>query len=296
MSNSKPKLGLIGLGNMGGAMARNLLEADYRLHVYDLDTEAVADCVSKGGITTANTTDLVRQSDIVLTSLPSSSVFVGVAEESFISNAKPDQVFIDLGTTEGEDTRRIAQAIAEKGATLLDAPVSGGPAGATSGNLRIFVGGEKDIFNQCKPILDILGEPEHVVYCGASGSGQTVKGVNQLAMGLGTTAYLEAIAYGVRAGINPKAIHQAVGGSIGWRHDIAQITQRIQDERVETMVVKFPELPYFLAEANEQGITLPLTEALFEFLDQEPRRWRDNMNRPTVSFWHTLLNHEREQS
>lgn len=290
MTRNNSQLGFIGLGAMGGPMAINLLQAGYPLIGYDLDNAALARCVAAGARAAREPSQLVDQADIILTSLPSSAVFVSVAETTLLPHIRAGQILIDLGTTEGREIRRLAATFADKGATLIDAPLSGGEGGAKAGNLRIFVGGDEAVVNQCRPILEVIGDPERVVYCGQSGSGQTVKGVNQLAMGLGAAAYLEAVAYGVRVGVDPAAIEQAVGGETGWRNDIVNITKRIMADSAEGIVVKFPELPYFLNEANAQNIPLPLTTALFEFLDSEPRNWRDNMQRPTVSFWHTLLN------
>lgn len=294
MSQPSIQLGFIGLGTMGGPMASNLRQAGYRVIGYDLDANALNKRVGDGVAAASNPVEVVKQADVVLTSLPSSATYITVADEALLPNCRPKQIFIDLGTTEGQAIRRLATTFADRGAALIDAPVSGGPSGAQAGDLRIFVGGSEEIVAQCRPILEVLGDPKRVIYCGPSGAGQIVKGVNQLAMGLGAAAYLEAVAYGVRAGVDPAAIEQAVGGETGWRGELGKTAQRVQDGSAEAMVVKFPELPYFLHEAAEQDISLPLTKALFAFLDPEPRQWRDNMQRPTVSFWHTLLHrHEK---
>ena len=288
-----PTLGFIGLGAMGGQMARRLLGAEHRLVAFDIDAERLAACVGAGAWAAESAVDAVQRSQVVLTSLRSSAVFVEVAEESLVPNARPGQVFIDLGTTEAPETRRLAAALAARGATLLDAPVSGGPGGSQSGTLRIFVGGDEAAYRRCRPILEVLGDPERIVYCGPSGCGQVVKGVNQLAMGLGDAAYLEAIAFGVRAGADPEAIRQGVGGDEGWRAHFAALAKRVLDGTAETCWVKFPELPYFLAEAREKGFEPPLTRALYEFCRAAERSYRDNMGRPTVSFWHELMTRPR---
>ena len=224
-----------------------------------------------------------------MTSLRSSDVFCSVAEQHFIPNAREGHVFIDLGTTEIEKTRDIAMALDENGATLIDAPVSGGPHGSETGTLRIFVGGDAAVVEKCRPILEVLGEPKYVVYCGPSGAGQIVKGVNQLAMGLGAAAYMEAMAFGVCAGVDPTAIREAVGMGDGWRGEFDRIAKRIIDGGGEVLVVKYPELPYFLAAAEAAGFEIPLTEALYEFCRNENYEMFDNMNRPSRSFWRTLL-------
>lgn len=282
------KLGFIGLGVMGGPMARNLVLAGYPVTVFDLDPAQIDLLVADGAQAADSAAALAEAADILLTSLPSSAVFVQVAEETLLPAARPGQIIIDMGTTTGPETRRLAAAFADMGATLIDAPVSGGGRGAESGSLHIFVGGDEAAVQQCWPLLQVLGNPEHVVHCGPSGSGQVVKAVNQLAMGLVDAAYMEAIAFGVQAGVEPSIIAQAVGGPDGWRAHLKRLTRRVIDGSAEGIVTKFPELPYFLTEAEDRQMQAPLTRALFAFLDAGPRNWRDNMNRPTVSFWHEV--------
>ena len=282
-------IGFIGLGNMGGRMAKNLHDAGYPLIGYDIDAAKCEALAATGATAGKNTTEVVKGSDVIMTSLRSSDIFCSVAEQHFIPNAREGHVFVDLGTTEVEKTRELATALAEKGATLIDAPVSGGPHGSETGTLRIFVGGDVAVVEKYRPILEILGEPKYVVYCGSSGAGQIVKGVNQLAMGLADAAFMEAMAFGVCAGVDPTAIREAVGIGDGWRGHFDRIAKRIIDGEGKTLVVKYPELPYFLAAAEAAGFEIPLTEALYEFCRNENYEMFDNMNRPSRSFWRTLL-------
>ena len=283
-----PTLGFVGLGNMGSRMARNLLNAGYPLIGYDSVSEKREALVTAGALAANNAADVAKQSDVVLTSLRSSDVFVDIAENAFLPHARNGHIFIDMGTTEASETRRLAAAFAEKGATLIDAPVSGGPHGSETGTLRIFVGGEAAAVEKCRQLLEILGESQHVVYCGPRGAGQIVKGVNQVAMGLGAAAFMEAMAYGVRAGIEPTAIRQAIGMGDGWRGQFDSIAKQILDGKGNTLVVKYPELPYFLAEAAAAGFEMPLTQALYEFCQKGDYEMLDNMNRASRSFWHEL--------
>ena len=290
---SLPSIGFLGLGAMGGAMARVLLRAGYPLTVFDPRVERMEACVSAGATAAESAAEVVRHSDVILTSLRSSAVFVEVAERDLLPNAASGHVFLDMGTTEPAETRRLAIEFAKQGATLLDAPASGGPGGAESGTLHIFIGGDRVVADRCLPILEKLGDARRVVYCGPSGSGQVVKGVNQLAMGLGNAAFLEALAYGVRAGVDPGAISQAVGGPEGWRASFTSIATQVLEGTADTVYIKFPELPYFLGEARGQGFELPMTEAVYTFCDAGPRDWKDNMGRPTVSLWHVLVKSSR---
>ena len=289
MADTSCAVGLVGLGQMGSGMARCLRKAGYALTVYDLTPEKVEAVVAAGATAASSSREVVQRSEIVLTSLRSSAVFVEVAEADLLPAARAGQAFLDMGTTEACEIRRLAAAFAAQGAALLDCPVSGGPGGAEGGSLHIFVGGERGVYERCRAILEALGNPERIAWCGPSGCGQAVKGVNQLAMGLVAAAYLESIAFGVRAGADLDAIARGVGGEEGWRRQVADCARRVKEGTAEGVYVKFPELPYFLREAREQGFALPLTEALFGFLDPHPRDRRDNMLRPVVSFWEYLM-------
>ncbi len=283
-----PALGFLGLGSMGSGMARNLLKAGYRVLAFDKSPERLAAAVKEGATPAGDEDEVVAGADVILTSLPSSAVLVSIADGHFIPTARAGQVFIDLGTTEAPEVRRIARALAERGAALLDCPVSGGSAGADAGSLRIFVGGDRAVADRCRRILEVLGDPERVVYCGPSGSGQAVKAVNQLAMGLADAAYLEAVAFGVQAGVDPAAIVRAVGGPTGWRGYFASMAQRVAEGRGDDVLVKYPELPYFLREARERGFQTPLTRALCDYLREARCDWVDNMGRPRPSLWNEL--------
>ena len=287
-SQKLPSIGFIGLGNMGGRMAKNLYKAGYPLIGYDIDAAKCAALAETGATAGKDTAEVIKNSDVIMTSLRSSDIFCSVAEEHLVPNARKGHIFIDLGTTKVEETRTLAMALTEKGATLIDAPVSGGPQGSETGTLRMFVGGDAATVEKCRPILEVLGEPKYVVYCGPSGSGQIVKGVNQLAMGLGDAAFMEAMAFGVCAGVDPEAIRDAVGMGDGWRGQFDRIAKRIIEGEGGTLVIKYPELPYFLAAAAEAGYEIPLTEALYEFCKKENYEMFDNMNRPSRSFWRTL--------
>lgn len=291
-NSALPAIGFLGVGRMGGPMARNLLKAGYRVTAYDPDAARLEACAEAGAVAAASAAEAVRKGDVVLLSLRA-AVFMNVAVQALLPNARAGQVFIDMGTTEARDTRRVASALGKKGAAMLDAPVSGGERGSEAGTLHIFVGGEDAIHELARPILDLLGDPEHVVYCGPSGCGQIVKGVNQLAMGLVDAAYVEAVAFGVRAGVDPAVIRQVVGGPSGWRHRVVRFAMMVEEGRADDVYIKFPELPYFLREAREQGFDLPLTEALFTFCDAGPRDWVDNMGRPRVSYWHEIMTRPR---
>ena len=160
--------------------------------------------------------------------------------------------------------------------------------------MRLFAGGDPAAFERVHPILETVGGAEGLTYCGPSGMGQVVKGVNQLAMGLGAAAYLEAVAFGVRAGASPEVINRAVGGdSEGWRAMVRQTARSAQEGRAEQAGVKFRELPYYLEAAEAAGFDLPLARVLYGFCDAGERVVVDD-NRPAPSFWHELMTRGRQ--
>ncbi len=285
-AEQKPLLGFIGLGAMGGPMARNLLAAGYEVLGFDLDDKKITACV--GVRAAVSVADVVARADVVMTSLPSSEAYVQLADEALVPNAREGQIFVEFGTTTPPQLRRLATAFAERGAELLDAPVSGGSGGAERGMLYIFVGGDEATVERCRPLLQIVGDPDKTTYCGPCGAGQVVKGVNQLMMGLGNAAYLEAVAFGVRGGVEADVIQRALGNEGRWRHDLHTIARAAAEGQAEEQSVKFRELPYFLSEAQDACFALPLTQVLYAFCDKGERVARDD-KRDAPSYWHELM-------
>ena len=267
MANAKPTIGFLGLGAMGCHMAQHLQRVGYTVLAFDPQPDRLEASTATGCIAAGSEAAVVDQAEIVMTSLPSSTVLVRVAKAHLIPLLRRGQLVIDLGTTGVAQTRQFAATLAAKGADWVDAPVSGGPGGAERADLRIFVGGTPEGVARSLPILRVLGASERVVVCGPAGSGQLVKGANQLAMGLGAAAYLEALFYAVQGGVDPQVIMQAVGGTEPWRQHFAAVAGQVIQGRSERVDAKLPELPLFLAEAHAQGFSIPLTEALHGFCE-----------------------------
>jgi 3-hydroxyisobutyrate dehydrogenase-like beta-hydroxyacid dehydrogenase len=285
------KLGLIGAGTMGGGMASNLLEAGYTLTVFDLKQENMDALTEKGARTGTSARDVVQNSDITLTSLPTSGTFVKVAEE-ILSHLNAPKILIDLGTTEVPETRRLAQKIRSQGADLLDAPVSGGGRGADAGTLAVMVGGAPQTFERCRPILDIIGG--NVGHLGEVGAGQLGKAVNQIAMGVAQAAFLEAVFIGAQDGLDPQALWQTLSTAGAANTSFERAVKQVIDGSAEAQDCKLRELPYFIAQARAANINLPLTEALYEFSSRGENRTQDPLGIPTPSFWYELNHRQRE--
>ncbi|WP_350552237.1 NAD(P)-dependent oxidoreductase [Pseudoalteromonas sp. 120-MNA-CIBAN-0494] len=199
---SKPTIGFIGLGLMGGNMAENLQNKGYDLIVMDLNKEAVAACVSRGAKTASTAKELAAGSDIVMFCLTTSAVVEKIvyAEDGILAGIKEGAVLVDFGTSIPSSTKKIGADLAAKGAGMIDAPLGRTPAHAKDGLLNIMAAGDIDTFNKVKPVLEDQGE--NVFHLGELGAGHTTKLINNF-MGMTTVcAMSQAFAVADRAGVD----------------------------------------------------------------------------------------------
>ncbi len=209
------KVGFIGLGNMGNPMATNLARAGHELTVHDLRREAATNLLEMGANWADSPKDAVPGNDVVFTSLPVprdvDAVVLG--ENGVLEGATPNTVYMDLSTNSPTSIRRVHDLCAERGVSVLDAPVSGGVYGAAAGTLAVMVGGDQAIFDRMKPTLDAIGS--HVVYCGPIGNGMVCKICNNLlSMGIGVLM-TEALTLGVKAGVDLATLADVIANSSG---------------------------------------------------------------------------------
>ncbi len=289
MSHQGKKLGFVGIGVMGSGMARSLLRAGFDVTAYSRTAAHVQAAASAGARAASTLAEVLAECDTVLLSLRSSEILLEVATNQILPAARGGQVIVDTGTTDVPETRRLAAAFAARGATLLDAPVSGGEVGAEAGKLRIFIGGDERAAKSLSPVFAALSAaPGRAVYCGASGAGQLMKYVNQMAMGLLEAAYLETVAFGLRGGLRTQDMLAAMEGDDDWRRILAARIRRIAQGEGDNIYVKYPEFPYFLSAADEIGFPAPILRAVHRFLEHAPQDYLDNMNRQRPSFWKEL--------
>ncbi|GAA0829854.1 MULTISPECIES: NAD(P)-dependent oxidoreductase [Marinomonas] len=199
---TKPIIGFIGLGLMGGNMVENLQKRGFELNVMDLNKDAVAACVARGATQATSAKELAAASDIVMLCLTTSNVVEALvyAEDGILAGIKEGAVLIDFGTSIPASTRKIGADLAAKGAGMIDAPLGRTPAHAKDGLLNIMAAGDKDTFEKVKPILEQQGE--NVFHLGALGAGHTTKLINNF-MGMTTvTAMSQAFAVADRAGVD----------------------------------------------------------------------------------------------
>ena len=195
------RIGFIGLGTMGAWMALNIRKAGYDLAVYDIRREAAGPHLDAGANWADSPGELARTADVVFTSLPGPREMeaVGLSNDGLLGSMRRGTAWFDLTTNSATVVRRIGESFQEQGIDLLDAPVSGGPAGARSGKLALYVGGDKAVFDRHKKLLDAIGN--QVMYVGPIGAGTVVKLAHNCAGFIVKMATAEVFALGVKAGV-----------------------------------------------------------------------------------------------
>ena len=209
------RIAFIGLGNMGGPMALNLLKAGHALRVFDLNRPAVAEAVSAGAVAAADAADAVHDADVVISMLPASRHVEGLylGEAGLLGKIPAGALVIDCSTIAPASARKVADAASDRGLAMIDAPVSGGTAGAQAGTLTFIVGGPDATLERARPYLQAMGK--NIFHCGDSGAGQVAKLCNNMALGAIMAVTGEAIALGVAHGLDPKVLSGMMAVSTG---------------------------------------------------------------------------------
>jgi 2-hydroxy-3-oxopropionate reductase len=207
-------VGFIGLGLMGKPMATNLLKRGFKLVVHSRSPAPVDALVEAGAERASSAADVARRVTRIVIMVPDSPDVERVLEgpDGIFSVIQRDTILIDCSSIAPRTARRLAARARELGASMLDAPVSGGEIGAINASLSIMVGGDATTFAQAKPILDAMGNPERVVHIGESGSGQICKVCNQMVIGGALAAVSEAFALARKAGVEPARVREALLG------------------------------------------------------------------------------------
>lgn len=216
-------IGFLGLGNMGGPMASNLLKAGHQLSVFDLSSTAVTELVEKGAHGCNSVADLVAAApDVLISMLPAAAHVKGVylGDDGLIAQLSKPTYLIDCSTIDPHSAREVAQAAQDAGHWMLDAPVSGGTAGAQAATLTFMVGGATEDLDKVQSILQAMGK--NITHCGASGNGQVAKVANNMLLGISMIGVAEAMALGVSLGMDAKVLAGIINTSSGrcWSSEI----------------------------------------------------------------------------
>ena len=288
------RVGFIGLGLMGNHMATNIQKGGHDLVVHDLRPEAAKPHLSAGAKWADSPKQVAEATDVVFTSLPAPPDVEAVAlgERGILAGLARGKAYFDLSTNSPTVVRRIHKLFAERGAHMLDAPVSGGPRGARSGKLAIWVGGDEEVFTRHKPVLDAMGD--QATYIGAIGAGSIAKLVHNCAGYAVQTALAEVFTMGVKAGLEPAALWKAVRKGANGR-------QRLYDRLGDNYLQHKYEPPSFAlrlahkdvslatAVGREHGVPMRLCElTLMEMTEALNRGWGERDSRVSM-----LLQNER---
>jgi 3-hydroxyisobutyrate dehydrogenase/2-hydroxy-3-oxopropionate reductase len=209
------KVGFVGLGKMGRPMTLNLLKAGFEVVINNRSQGVVQELAGQGAIPAATARAVGEQAEIVMTCLPTTEAVEAVytGPDGLFGAARPGLILIDHSTVSPNLSRRYHALAQAAGAAFLDAPVSGGPAGAAAATLTIMVGGERAVFERALPVFQAMGKNIHLV--GPAGAGSIIKLTNQLLVAIHTAASVEAAVFAVKAGADPQMVKDVIGTSFG---------------------------------------------------------------------------------
>jgi 2-hydroxy-3-oxopropionate reductase len=266
--NDKPVVGFIGLGVMGEPMARNVLKAGFRLVVHNRSRGKVDALVAAGAEAGGSPRGVAERAKIVLMCLPDAPDVqkVMAGPDGVLAGISPGQVIVDMSTSSASLARELAAQVAALGATLLDAPVSGGEIGAKQGTLSIMVGGDLAALERARPVLLAMGKT--IVHVGEAGAGQVCKSCNQIVVALTMAGVAEALLLAAKAGVDPAKVREVLLGGAAQSRVLEQHGQRMLDRNFAPGFrarLQHKDLRLALGAGRDFGSPLPLTSLVHEF-------------------------------
>jgi len=265
------KVGFIGLGIMGRPMAKNLMEAGYELVLQNRTPEKAEELAKEGNATAAqNPREVAEACDIVITMLPDSPDVEAVVagEGGVLGGIREGALLVDMSTISPVVTEELAEKVREKGASMLDAPVSGGDVGAIEGALSIMVGGSEEDFERARPLFDVMGKV--ATHVGPTGAGQVVKACNQIVVALTIEAVSEALVLGSRGGVAPEKLVEALSGGLAGSAVMEAKKDKFFSHDFEPgfrIELHHKDLGIALAAGREYGVALPVTAIVDQMLE-----------------------------
>ena len=211
------QIAFLGLGNMGGPMAKNLIAAGHTLTVFDLVAEACAALAAEGALVATSALDAVSDADVIISMLPAgkhvASTFLG--ESGLLAQVPTDTLILDASTIDATTAREVGEAAAKLGIDFMDTPVSGGVAAATAGTLAFMCGGSQSAFERAREILAGMGSGEKIFHAGPAGAGQVAKAANNMLLAIHMIGTCEALAMGEAHGLDPAVLSNIMKASSG---------------------------------------------------------------------------------
>lgn len=262
---------VIGVGRMGGPMALHLMRAGFTVRGYDTSTSQLAALAAQGLTIADSVAEAVADVDLIVTMLPSNDVLEQVigAPGGLLDLIQPGQLLIDMSTSKLATSQQYAEQLRQRGATMLDAPVSGGEQGAQQATLSIMVGGDQSTFERCQPVFAALGKT--ITYIGGNGMGLIAKYVNQLLMEASFCAIAESFALAAQAGADLNAIYQAVRNGLGGSRVLDQMLPQLLTGDLGSgreLTLHHKDLSYLLASGEALGAWMPLAQQAHQIFDQ----------------------------
>jgi len=263
------KLGFIGLGIMGKPMAQNLMQAGYKLTVFNRSPEKAEGLGKEGASVASGPIEVAEKSDIVITMLPDSPDVRNVVagDGGVLGGIKEGTLLVDMSTISPVVTEELAAKVRERGASMLDAPVSGGDIGAIEGTLSIMVGGSEEDFDRAKPLFEVMGKT--VIHVGPSGAGQLTKAANQVVVALTIEAVSEALVLGSKGGVPPEKILEVLSGGLAGNKVMEVKREMFLSHKFDPgfrSELHHKDLGIALAAGREYGVVLPVTAIVDQML------------------------------
>ena len=259
---ANPTIGFIGLGIMGKPMARNLLKAGYPLIIHNRSRAAVDELNKEGAQVAASAQEVASQSDVVITMLPDSPdvELVHAGAQGIFAGVKMGSLLIDMSSISPVVARKLAADALKRGCDMLDAPVSGGEAGAINAALSIMIGGAVSAVERAMPIFQALGK--NIVHVGDAGAGQVTKAANQMVVGTTIAIVGEALVLAAKAGVDPAKVRQALLGGFAQSKILEAHGQKMLDRNFEPgfrIRLHEKDMKIALATGSEYGVPLMVT-------------------------------------
>lgn len=263
------KLGFIGLGIMGKPMAKNLLKAGYELNICDINQEAVREVEQAGGVACSTSKEVAQGSDIIFTMLPNSPHVktVILEKDGVLEGMKPGAIVVDMSSIDPNVSVELEKAIDAAGGRMIDAPVSGGEPKAVDATLSFMCGGEQDVFDQVKPILEKMGAS--VVLVGPVGSGNMTKLANQIIVAVNIAALSEALVLAAKSGVNPENVYKAIRGGLAGSTVMDAKAPMMLDRNFDPgfrIELHIKDLTNAMNASQAVDMELPMTEKVLEMM------------------------------
>jgi len=261
---------------MGAPMARNILNKGHRLIVADVVPEAVASLAAAGATPAATPRNVAAASEIVITMLPDAPDVerVALGSDGIVAGIQPNAVYVDMSTIDPDTTRRVGEAIARKGASMIDSPVGKTADHAVAGTLTLMVGGDDDVVARCRPVLDCIGSD--FFHCGGLGAGQTMKLINNLLATAVSEASIEALVTGTKSGLSLDTMLSVLRTTMAWNNALAIALPKrpLAGDFSPGFMLKLAhkDCRLALAMAEKLGVATPVGRAALASVDEGVKR------------------------